>query len=580
MRYVITYLKPYLSSMSFGFLLKIIGTFTDLGLPWVLAYIIDDVIPTEKISLIFFWGGIMLVLALITRIFNVLANRSAAHTSKCSIENLGHDLFYKINHLSGSQIDKFTIPSLISRMTSDIYNIHRMFNVMQRLGVRAPLLLIGGIIITSTLDPVLALVLTAVLPFIGFIVFFISRHGIPLYDKVQHATDDMVRTVRESITGIRIIKSLSKTKYEKKHFGAKNDQVVSKEWKAGKTMAASSPVINLFLNLGLTAVIIVGAYRINAGSTEPGKIVAFLSYFTIILNAVIAMTRIFVVYSKASASAARIAEVLNTKEDLAVLSESEINAKLSIESPKNVKSQNHIEFSHVTFHYHEAGENSLDDISFKLKSGESLGIIGSTGSGKTTIVNLLMRFYDVSKGSIRIHGKDIRTMPLQELRSMFGAAFQNDIIFQDSIFENINFGRELSREDVSYAAMNACASSFINTLDEGYDYSAAIKGANLSGGQKQRLYISRALAGHPEILVLDDSSSALDYKTDAALRKAINANYNGITNITITQRISSILHMDHILVLEDGKTLGYGTHDELLKTCEVYREIYESQMGS
>lgn len=557
--------------MSLGFLIKVIGTFTDLGLPWILAYIIDDVIPTKKASMIVFWGGMMFLLALLTRIFNVLANRNAARVSRNSVEAIGHDLFYKINHLSGSQLDTFTLPSLISRMTTDTYNIHRMFNVMQRLGVRAPLLLIGGIMITSTLDLTLALVLTAVLPFIALTVYLISRHGIPLYNQVQRASDQMIRVVRESVSGIRVIKALSKTDYEKQHFAQKNKEVVEKEWKAGKTMSASSPIINLLLNLGLTAVILVGAFRIHSGSTEPGKIVAFLSYFTILLNAVIALTRIFVVYSKASASAGRISEVLLAKEDLKVLPENQF--------PVSPHKDAHIEFSNVTFRYHETGEECLSNIHFHLKHGESLGIIGSTGSGKSTLIYLLLRFYDVTEGNIYRNGSDIRSIPLQKLRSIFGSAFQQDIIFQDTLYENIRFGRDLDHEDIENAAKNACAATFIKDLKEGYDYSAAIKGANLSGGQKQRLYISRALAGNPEVLILDDSSSALDYQTDAALRQAISTYYRHTTTITITQRVSSILSMDHILVLEDGKQIGYGTHEELLQTCEVYHELYESQMG-
>lgn len=569
MKTILKYLKPYRVPMAFGLFIKITGTFADLGLPWVLSYILDEVIPTGKISLILLWGMVMFALAVAARQFNIIANRKASKVARDSVQLIRHDMFQKIGMLSGTQIDQLTVPSLISRMTSDTYNLHTFIGMIQRLGVRAPIILIGGIILTATLDPVLTLVLTATLPLLALVVSIVSKLGVPMYVKTQESVDHMVRTIRENISGIRVIKALSKTEYEKERFHQVNDEVVASEQKAQSIMALSGPFMNLLLNCGLAFVVIVGAYRVNAGQTQPGKIIAFLSYFTMILNAMLMITRMFVIYSKASASAARIEEVLSKEQELKV-----IPAKISNPDACFIK------FDHVNFSYEKKEDKRvLSDISFQIKKGGSLGIIGGTGSGKTTIVNLLMRFYDIDSGSIRIAGEEISSFELTKLRSMFGTVFQNDIIFADTLQENISFGRDLSLDDVKKASRQACADSFIEDKENAYEFEAAIKGANLSGGQKQRILIARALAAHPEILVLDDSSSALDYKTDAALRKTIREEFTDTTIIMIAQRISSVMYMDKVLVLEEGKAIGYGSHEELLESCQIYKEIYESQMG-
>lgn len=574
MKMILGYLKPFRRGMAAGLIIKIIGTFADLGLPWVLAYILDNVVPLGKISLVLYWGMVMVLLAVAARILNIKANRMASRVARDAIEVIRHDLFYKITHLSGAQTDTFGIPSLVSRLTSDSYNVHSMIGRIQRIGVRAPIILTGGILITFTLEPVLTMVLVAILPLLSFVVYQVSKHGIPLYTKVSKSVDSLVRIMRENISGIRVIKALSKTEYEYERYRRSNEKLAENEFKAGITMAISSPMMNLILNLGLTAIVVTGAYRVNSGASLPGKIVAFLSYFTMILNAMMSITRVFVDISRAAASAKRMEAVLTAPEDLPVLSKQE-------EEEKGIR----IAFREVSFGYH-AFDNGMKEklclrnISFRIRQGESLGILGATGSGKSTIVNLLMRFYDVTGGSILIDGKDVRCYPLQELRQKFGVVFQNDTVFNNTIAENICFGREISREQMEQAAKDACAYDYIMEKESGFEHEAAIKGANLSGGQKQRLLISRALAGKPEILILDDSSSALDYKTDASLRHAIREHYAGTTIVMVAQRISSLMGLDHILVLEEGEPIGYGNHQELLADCEVYREIYETQMGS
>lgn len=566
MRKVIEYMRPSFSLLFLGVTIKFIGALMDLFLPWVLSHIIDEVVPLNSMKLIALWGGVMFLCALTALITNIIANRMAAKVARNTTERLRHELFSKILYLSSSQIDEMTLPSLELRLTSDTYHVHRMITMMQRMGIRAPILLIGGIAITLTLDPVLTAVLICTLPFISLLVLTVTRKGFPMYKQLQKKTDYMVRVVRENIAGVRVIKALSKTEYEKTRFHTANQEVIKMEKKAGYTMSLTSPIMNLLLNIGLTLVILVGAYRVNAGTTEPGKILAFMSYFTIILNAMMAVTRIFVMYSRGSASASRIEEVLNMPVELTPIEK------------ENVNEEEHIVFDHVNFSYQKK-ENNLTDISFKLKRGETLGILGPTGSGKSTIINLLLRLYDADSGEIRISGKPVQSLTPEELYTKFGIVFQNDFVVAESIRENIAFGRSLTDEQIEAASQNAQAFEFISGLDDKLDHQVAARGNNLSGGQKQRLLIARALADHPEILILDDSSSALDYKTDANLRKVLNEKYSDITTIIIAQRISSLMHADHIIILEDGEILGQGKHQELLESCGLYRIISENQMG-
>ncbi len=563
---ITSYLKPHYGMMALGLTIKFIGTIMDLLIPWFLSHIIDDVVPLGDMGQIFLWGGAMLVCSGLALVTNINANRMASRVARSTTRSIRHDLFKKISYLSCAQVDNFSVSSLESRLTSDTYNVHHVVGMTQRIGVRAPILLIGGILITLTLDPVLTLVLLAILPFITIVVYLVSKKGIPLYQGLQKTVDKLISVVRENITGIRIIKAMSKTPYEKKRFEGINNEVVKTDKKASMTMAITNPMMNLLLNTGLTLVVLVGAFRVNSGLTQPGKIIAFMTYFTIILNAMLSITRVFVVFSKGSASYKRIAEVLNAPNDLEVIPED------YVESPY------HLTFENVSFSYHKNQDN-LTNVSFSLRQGQSLGIIGATGSGKSSIVKLAMRFYDSDSGIIRIGGHNIRSIPLDELHRKFGIVFQDDVIFADTIAENIRLGRDIADEDVFSSSKNAQAGEFIDSLTDNYEHELSIRGSNLSGGQRQRVLISRALAGDPEILILDDSSSALDYKTDAQLRKAISSNYNDTTTIIVAQRISSIAHCNRILMLDEGKTIGYGTHEELLRDCPEYCEINDIQMG-
>ncbi|MBP3377256.1 MAG: ABC transporter ATP-binding protein [Clostridia bacterium] len=572
MKYIISYVRPFFGRMSVGFGIKFIGTIMDLFIPMLLSYIIDDIVPTGNKRNIYLCGVIMLVCAIVAILGNIIANRMAARVARDTTETLRNDLFKRISYLSARQLDEFTIPSLESRLTSDTYYIHQVVGMIQRMGVRAPCLLIGGIILAFTLEPVLTLVLIAVMPFITAAIIIVTKRGIPLYTNQQVETDNMTRVVRENTQGIRIIKALGKEEAERARFDNTNSELNKSEKKAALNMALTSPLMNLFLNLGLVAVILVGAYRVNAGLSEAGKIIAFTSYFTIILNALMSVTRIFVMCSRAIASANRIGEVLDTPYDMQPDSH-------YLNSTSKAPSGTKIEFDNVSFSYNGI-KNNVENVSFTLKKGQTLGIIGPTGAGKTTLIALLMRQYDVTEGAVRIDGRDVRSMSRDEISKKFGAAFQNDFLFADSIETNIDFGRGLSNDEIKTATVHAQAEDFINDKPGGLNYELSIKGANISGGQKQRVILSRALAGVPEILVLDDSSSALDYATDARLRMAIRENYAGkTTSVIVAQRISSIMHADLILVMEDGIVTGSGTHEELLASCPLYKEISDSQMG-
>lgn len=568
MKKILPYLKKQRIRMIIGLTIKVIGTLMDLAIPYILTFIIDDVIPTipeNNYKPIILYGLLMIGCAIICFLLNVLANQSASYVAKCVTENLRNDLFMKVESLDSSQIDEITMPSLISRLSNDTYNVHQMVGMIQRLGVRAPILLIGGIIVTFTLDKVLTLVLLLTLPFIIFFTILISKLGIPLFKKVQESIDIMVKVIRENISGIRVIKALSKMDYEQKRFQKINKQVMDYELSSGYTMAFLSPLINIFLNIGLVMVVVVGAIRIKDGTTEVGKVIAFTTYFTIISNAMLSITRIFIILSRSIASLVRIEYVLD------------LPSKLKQEDKEEKHNDSLIEFDDVSFSYNKK-EMNLEHISFQIKANETLGIIGSTGSGKTTIINLLMRFYDVDKGAIYIKGKNVKAYKKEDLIELFGTVFQNDTIFSNTIKENITFGRNIKENELNKAIKSSLSENIIYKNKEGLDTLLTPKGTNLSGGQKQRLFIARALANNPEILVLDDSSSALDYKTDSQLRNNIKENYK-TTMIIIAQRISSIKDCNQIIVLDEGKIESIGAHNDLLLKSTIYQEIYRSQMG-
>ena len=568
MKTILQYVRPKLPVMSIQLAVKFFGTIIELLLPWMLSRILDDAVPAHDVSAIWIWGVLMILCAGTAWATNIIANRMATRISRDITRRVRHDLFARILQLSCAQEDAFTTPSLISRLTSDTYNTHQMIDRMQRLGVRAPILLVGGVLLCFALEPVLTLVLVAILPLLGVVVTTVSSKGVKMYTNTQLALDTMVRRAQESMNGIRVIQALSRGDYERQRFGEANDEVIRREQNAALLMNVTNPVMNLLLNTGLTLVIVVGAFRVNAGLTTSGTIIAFLSYFTIILNALMMVSRLFVMYSKGAASAHRIEEVLLAPMQRTLPQ----NSTASIDETAPC-----IEFENVSFSYGGV-RDQLTDISFRLEKGQTLGILGPTGSGKSTLLRLILGFYTAQKGQVRLWGQPVETLDPAVLYSQFGVVFQNDFLYAGTLAEAIDIGRGLPREALE-AAVRTAQAEFIEQREDGLDGPLAIRGSNLSGGQKQRVLLSRALAADPPILLLDDSSSALDYKTDAALRRALAKDFAGTTKVIVAQRISSLQHADLILMLDDGRITGRGTHEELLAACPAYREIAELQMG-
>ena len=567
MKWIFSYLKPLKVRMIIGFIIKVIGTVAELFIPFLLTHILENVIITEDISKIMFYGVLMALCALVAGLGNITANRMAAKVTMIFASQMRRDLFSKTLHLSARNTDKFTIPSLESRITTDTYNVQNFVGMMQRMGVRAPFLLVGGIGITLIMDKKLALVMIATLPLIFIVVYSISRKGVPLYEKVQKSVDGMVRVVREDTQGIRVIKALSKNEYENRRYEKVNKALCKDETKAGVIMGVVNPIMTMLMNLGIVAVVAVSAYFVAKQKSSPATVIAFMQYFTLISMAMMSLSRMFVMYTKCAASANRISDVMNSKSELDVKEDDGQGDK-----------SYHISFENVSFSY-LGKKNNIENITFLLKKGERLGIIGATGSGKSTIVRLMMRFYDTDTGVIRIKGKDVRSYTPTELTSMFGVVLQNDFLYADTIEENICFGRDITHETVVHAAKIAQAHDFISDYSDGYEHMISAGGTNLSGGQRQRMLIARALAGNPEILILDDSSSALDYKTDLSLRSTLQKELPESTVITVAQRVSSVKNCNLILVIDEGKIIGSGTHEELLANCPEYKEISDSQMG-
>lgn len=560
------YIRPYWGYIFLTVFIKLFGAALELLIPYLMEIMLDIKVPAGDLNGIYLFGGAMLFCAIGCLAANVLSNRMSAVSSGKITLAIRHDLFSKLENLSARQMDILTVSSAESRLTSDTYNINQFLARIQRLGIRAPILLIGGIAMMLSMDALLALILVAMLPIIALVVFFVTKTSVPLYTQQQSVLDKVVRVVQENITGIRVIKALSKTEYEKQRFHTVNNELTEVDQRAGIVTSITNPAASLTLNLGLTLVVVIGAFQVNSGASQCGVIVAFLQYFTMILNAMLGITRIFVMWSKGEASAKRVAQVLATPSDLEILPPQE-----------PASSPAHIEFKDVTFSYTGVGVN-IDHLSFRLKHGQTLGILGPTGSGKSTIINLLLRLYDPDSGEILIDGEDIRRIPYDTLRAKFGTVFQNDFVMEGTIADNLRFFRDIEDAGIVRAAKHAQA-DFIESKEGGMEASVMVRGNNLSGGQKQRLLIGRALAAKPDILVLDDASSALDYRTDANLRRALRQNYRDITTVIVAQRISSLRHADLILVLSDGQVIGAGSHDTLMSTCEEYRIIAQTQMG-
>ena len=565
MRTVMGYLRPYARRVTCGVAIKFTAAILELILPLLLAHVIDVCVPAEDMPAIWWCGGLMAVLAFSAAFCNITANRMAAWVSMEMTRELRNDLYRRAEQLSCAQMDRFSVSSLVSRLTNDTYNVHQMFDKVQRGGIRAPMLVLGGLVLTFFQEPALALVQLTACTLTFLTIWFVTRRGIPHYAAAQTAVDTVVRIIRENASGVRVIKALACQGQERDRFETANETARRTEEHAGCVMAAANPATGFFLNMGLVMVMVVGAVRVQEGQMAAGQIVAFLSYFTLIQNATLGMAKIFVKISKGAASARRIEEILLAPADQEV-------------RPSETASEAELGMDHVTFSYLGV-EKDLDDATFTLRKGEMLGILGPIGSGKTTLVSLLLRLYDAGSGVVWVSGRDVSSRSRKDLQGRFGVVFQNGDLLSDSVYENISFLRDLPREDVIAAAKTAQAWEFIQQMSQGLDTHVDIRGANLSGGQRQRLLIARALAAKPGILVLDSADSALDYRTAAALHEAIRRDCPGVTLVVISERIASLREADRILVLEDGVITHQGSHAQLLGICDRYRRMAELQMG-
>ena len=560
---VLGYLRPHGVRVACGVTVKFTAALLELVLPLLLEHIVDVSVPARDLTAIWFCGGIMAALAFGAAFCNITANRMAAWVSMEVTRKLRGDLYNRTQRLSCAQMDRFSTSSLVSRLTNDTYNVHQMFDKVQRGGIRAPMLVLGGLVLTFLLEPALAAVQLAVSLLTFLTIWQVTRRGIPHYAAAQEAGDTVVRIIRENASGVRVVKALACQGRERQRFGEASEAARRAEETAGCVMAAANPLTDLLLNTGLVLVVLVGALRVNAGQMPPGQIVAFLSYFTLIQTATLGIAKVFIRISKGAASARRIEEILLEPADQPLRSsEAASEAELGMDG---------VSFSYLGV------ERDLADVTFSLGRGETLGVLGPTGSGKSTLAALLMRLYDAGEGVVWAGGRDVKSVPREERR--FGVVFQNEALLNDSVYENISFLRNIPREDVIAAAKTAQAWDFIQALPEGLDSRLDIRGANLSGGQRQRLLAARALAGKPAVLVLDSADSALDYATAAALRAAIRRDCPGVTLVVISERVASLRRADRILVLEDGRVTAQGTHEELLEHCARYRHIAELQRG-
>ena len=567
MKTILGYLRPHAPRVAAGVTVKFTAAVLELLLPLLLAHIIDDCVPAGDLPAIRRAGGLMLVMAFGAAFCNITANRMAAWVSMEMTRRLRRDLYRRTLLLSQAQLDRFTVSSIVSRLTNDTYNVHQMFDKIQRGGIRAPMLVLGGLVLTFFQAPPLALVQLAVCSATFFAIWLVTRRGIPRYTRAQEAVDTVVRILRENAAGVRVIKALACQGRERERFASASRAARETEEAAGRVMAAANPLSDFLLNLGLVLVVLAGAALVDRGRMASGQIVAFLSYFTLIQTATLGLAKLFVRYSKGAASARRIEEILLAPED------QRVRPSGASEPPGPELGMERASFSYLGV------EKDLDGASFRLKKGETLGILGPTGAGKTTLVSLLLRLYDADEGVVWVGGRDVSTLSREALRGRFGVVFQNEALLNDSVYENISFLRGLPREDAAAAARTAQAWEFIESLPGGLDARLDIRGANLSGGQRQRLLIARALAAKPGILILDSADSALDYRTAAALHAALRRDFPGVTLVVISERVASLRSADRILVLEDGVISAQGTHEQLLASCKRYRRMAELQMG-
>lgn len=566
--------KRYLGSVKqyviIGQTSKLIEAIFEVIVPLIMAAIVDNGIKGNMgKGYIYKMGGVLVLLGVLGLCFALICQYLASKASQSVGTVMRNDMFRHINSLSHAELDKLGTPSLITRLTNDINQVQQAVAMFIRLVVRAPFIVIGSAIMAMSIDLKLSVIFVIIIPLVVLVLYIIMSRSIKYYKVIQKKLDRISLVTREGLSGVRVIRAFSRQDTEQKRFDEANDDYLDISLRVGRLSALLNPLTYVILNLAIAAIVWFGGVRVNIGHLTQGEVIAFVNYMTQISLALVVVANLVVLFTKAAASSARINEVL------------EIEPSIKNGTEKSgAGSENAVEFSHVFFSYNNSGEYALEDIDFTAKKGQTIGVIGGTGSGKSTLASLIPRFYDISKGELKIDGTEAADYDTTALRQRVGVVPQKAVLFSGTIAENMRWGkRDATDEEIWKALETAQAKEFVEKMPEGLNTHIAQGGKNLSGGQKQRLTIARALVSQPDILILDDSASALDFATDAALRKAIAQNTTGMTTFIISQRANSIMQADQIIVLDDGKQVGLGTHKELLESCDVYREICYSQLS-
>lgn len=569
MKKLLVYLRDYKKECIFAPLFKLLEASFELIVPLVMAAIIDHGIAVSDRPYIFKMGGVLVLLALIGLTCSITAQYFAAKAAVGVATKLRHSLFSHIGTLSFSEMDTIGSSTLITRITSDINQVQSGVNMVLRLFLRSPFIVFGAMIMAFTVNVKAALVFVVAIPLLSVVVFSVMLASIPLFKKVQSGLDRVLGHTRENLEGARVIRAFNKEADEAKEFYASNDFLTNMQMVVGRISTLMNPLTYIIINCAILAVIWIGGKEVFGGIITQGEVVALVNYMSQILVELVKLANLIILINKAIACGNRIEEVLETKSTI----ENNPNA-----DTKRAVGDDAVTFSHVSMSYASTSEEALTDIDFTAKRGETIGIIGGTGSGKSSVVNLIPRFYDVSKGSVSIDGKDVRDYDLTELRDKIGVVMQKAVLFQGTIAENLRWGKPDATDEELWKAIEVAQATDVVEGKEGkLDYMIEQGGRNLSGGQKQRLTIARAVVKNPDILILDDSASALDFATDARLRAALRNLKGNKTIFIVSQRTSSIQFADKIIVMDDGQVAGIGTHEQLLGNCEIYREIYESQ---
>lgn len=566
------FLKDYRKQVIIGPIFKWMEAVLELIVPLVMAKIIDVGVKNADKGYVFRMGGLLLLIAAVSLGCALVCQYSASIASQGVGTNLRREMFDRINRFSHAELDRFGTHSLITRLTNDVNQLQVAVAMLIRLVVRAPFLAIGAVVMAFTIDVKLSLIFLVVFPLIVGVLYFVMNRSIPFFRVMQKKLDKISLITRENLEGARVIRAFSKQDAELSRFTSASDDLANTSVRVGRLSALLNPLTYVIMNLGIVAILWFGGFRVDSGRLTQGEIIAFVNYMTQILQALIVVANLVVIFTKASASASRINEVLETEPSVSDAVSGEV-APLADEAA--------LEFDRVAFAYAGAEEPSLSGITVKLRPGETLGVIGGTGSGKSTFVSLIPRFYDATSGEVKVFGRDVKEYPLAELRRLVGTVPQKAAVVSGTIRENLRWAKPDATDEELWAALKtAQAESFVEALPQKLETRVEQGGKNFSGGQKQRLTIARALVGKPSILILDDSASALDFATDAALRKALRTETKGMTVIMVSQRASTIRYADQILVLDDGGVAGLGTHGELFENCPVYREICLSQLSA